>query len=168
MSRQLAFWSAGCGVVLQSRKVTAIGVSPGRLDSRPPCADQLLDQEHPMTEDRDIDVSHDLASFVSELRRLADALENSTEFTIHIDGEEVTIPEGAKFSVSHERESGEIELEFQVTWSVDLEDDEDEDDEDEDEDDDLEDDEDEDEDEPVEDTEDQTVDAKAASETALV
>ena len=124
-----------------------------------------------MTEDRDIDVSHDLASFVSELRRLADALENSTEFTIHIDGEEVTIPEGAKFSVSHERESGEIELEFQVTWSVDLEDDEDEEDEDEedeDEDDDLEDDEDEDEDEPVEDTEDQTVDAKAASETALV
>jgi len=121
-----------------------------------------------MTEDRDFDVSHDLASFVSELRRLADALENSTEFTIHIDGEEVTIPEGAKFSVSHERESGEIELEFQVTWSVDLEDDEDEDDEDEDEDDDLEDDEDEDEDEPVEDTEDQTVDAKAASETALV
>lgn len=126
-----------------------------------------------MTEDRDIDVSHDLASFVSELRRLADALENSTEFTIHIDGEEVTIPEGAKFWVSHERESGEIELEFQVTWSVDLEDDEDEDDddeddEDEDEDDDLEDDEDEDEDESVEDTEDQTVDAKAASETALV
>jgi amphi-Trp domain-containing protein len=121
-----------------------------------------------MTEDRDIDVSHDLASFVSELRRLADALENSTEFKIQIDGEEVTIPEGAKFSVSHERESGEIELEFQVTWSVDLEDDEDEDDEDEDEDEDLEDDEDEDEDEPVEDTEDQTADAEAASETALV
>ena len=123
-----------------------------------------------MTEDRDIDVSHDLASFVSELRRLADALEDSTEFTIHIDGEEVTIPEGAKFSVSHERESGEIELEFQVTWSVDLEDDEEdedeEDEEDEDEDEDLEDDEDE--DEPVEDTEDQTADAKAASETALV
>jgi amphi-Trp domain-containing protein len=119
-----------------------------------------------MTEDRDIDVSHDLASFVSELRRLADALENSTEFTINIDGEEVTIPEGAKFSVSHERESGEIELEFQVTWSLDVADDEDEEDEDEDED--LEDDEDEDEDELVEDTEDQTADAKAASETALV
>ena len=28
-----------------------------------------------MTKDRDIDVSHDLASFVSELRRLADALD---------------------------------------------------------------------------------------------
>lgn len=71
-----------------------------------------------MTEDRDIDVSHDLASFVSELRRLADALENSTEFMIHLDGEDVTIPAGAKFSVAHERESGDIELEFQVTWSV--------------------------------------------------
>lgn len=71
-----------------------------------------------MSEDRDIDVSHDLASFVSELRRLADALEHSTKFTIHIDGEDVTIPEGAKFSVAHEREAGEIELEFQITWSV--------------------------------------------------
>ena len=121
-----------------------------------------------MTKDRDIDVSHDLASFVSELRRLADALEHSTEFKIQIDGEEVTIPEGAKFSVAHERESGEIELEFQITWSLDVADDEDEDEEDEDEDDDLEDDEDEDEDEPDEDTEDQTADAEAASETALV
>ena len=122
-----------------------------------------------MTKDRDIDVSHDLASFVSELRRLADALEHSTEFKIQIDGEEVTIPEGAKFSVAHERESGEIELEFQITWSLDVADDEDE---DEDEDDDLEDededDEDEDEDELDEDTENQTADAEAASETALV
>ena len=121
-----------------------------------------------MTKDRDIDVSHDLASFVSELRRLADALEHSTEFKIQIDGEEVTIPEGAKFSVAHERESGEIELEFQITWSLDVADDEDEDEEDEDEDDDLEDDEDEDEDELDEDTENQTADAEAASETALV
>jgi amphi-Trp domain-containing protein len=71
-----------------------------------------------MTEDRDIDVSHNLASFVSELRRLADALEQSTEFTIQVDGEDVTVPEGAKFSVAHEREAGEVELEFQITWSV--------------------------------------------------
>ena len=71
-----------------------------------------------MSEDRDIDVSHDLASFVSELRRLADALEHSTEFTIHIDGQDVTIPEGANFWVAHEREAGQVELEFQITWSV--------------------------------------------------
>ena len=71
-----------------------------------------------MSQDRDIDVSHDLASFVSELRRLADALEHSTEFTIHIDGQDVTIPEGAKLSVAHESQAGENELEFQITWSV--------------------------------------------------
>ena len=71
-----------------------------------------------MSQDRDIDVSHDLASFVSELRRLADALEHSTEFTIHIDGQDLTIPEGAKLSVAHESQAGENELEFQITWSV--------------------------------------------------
>jgi hypothetical protein len=71
-----------------------------------------------MSEDRDIDVSHDLTSFVSELRRLADALEHSTEFTIHMDGQDVTIPEGATFSVAHESQAGENELEFQITWSV--------------------------------------------------
>ena len=72
-----------------------------------------------MTEDRDIDVVHDVSSFVAELRRLADALESGSGFTIHLDGEDVTIPEGAQFSVSHEREDGAVELEFQVTWSVD-------------------------------------------------
>jgi amphi-Trp domain-containing protein len=77
-----------------------------------------LQKEPAMFEDRDIDVSHDLSSFVSELRRLADALENGDTFTVHLDGEDVTIPEGALFSVSHEREDGEVELEFQVTWSI--------------------------------------------------
>ena len=71
-----------------------------------------------MSEDRDIDVAHDLASFVSELRRLADALEHGAEFTIHVDGEDVTVPEGAKYSVAHEREDGDVELEFQITWSI--------------------------------------------------
>ncbi len=71
-----------------------------------------------MTEDRDIDVSHEMTAFIAELRRLADALESGSQFTIHMDGEDVTIPEGANFSIAHEREDGEVELEFQVTWSV--------------------------------------------------
>jgi amphi-Trp domain-containing protein len=70
-----------------------------------------------MPEDRDVDVVHDLPSFVAELRRLADALESGTAFTIHLDGEDVTIPDDAQFSIAHEREDGEVELEFQVTWS---------------------------------------------------
>lgn len=71
-----------------------------------------------MIDDRDVDVSYDATSFVAELRRLADALENATEFTIRVDGEDVTIPEGALFSIAHEHAHGEIELEFQVTWSL--------------------------------------------------
>jgi amphi-Trp domain-containing protein len=83
-----------------------------------------------MTGDRDIEVTHEVSSFVAELRRLADALESGEAYTISIDGEDVTIPEGAQFSVAHEREDGDTELEFQVTWSM-SEDDEDEDEEEE-------------------------------------
>lgn len=80
-----------------------------------------------MIEDRDVEVSHDVSSFVAELRRLADALENGDAYTISIDGEDVTIPEGALLSVAHDREDGEVELEFQVTWSMADDEDEDED-----------------------------------------
>jgi amphi-Trp domain-containing protein len=75
-----------------------------------------------MTDDRDTEVTHETSDFVAKLRRLADALEAGEAFTIHIDGEDVTIPEGARLSVAHEREDGEVELEFQVTWSLDDED----------------------------------------------
>ncbi len=76
-----------------------------------------------MTEDRDIDITYDVSGFVAELRRLADALESGNAFSIDMDGEEVTIPEDALFSIAHEREDGEVELEFQVTWSLDEDDD---------------------------------------------
>lgn len=71
-----------------------------------------------MTEDRDVEVTHEAPSFVAELRRLADAIETGEAFTIEVDGEHVTIPEGARMSIAHEREDGEVELEFQVTWSL--------------------------------------------------
>jgi amphi-Trp domain-containing protein len=78
-----------------------------------------------MTEDRDVEVTHDISSFAAELRRLADALENGEAYTIEVDGEEVTIPEDARLSVAHEREDGETELEFQLSWSEPDEEDED-------------------------------------------
>jgi amphi-Trp domain-containing protein len=80
-----------------------------------------------MFEDRDVEVSHDVSSFLAELRRLADALESGQSYTISMDGEEVTLPQGAHFSVAHEREDGEVELEFQISWSMDEAEDEDED-----------------------------------------
>lgn len=83
-----------------------------------------------MAEDRDMEMTLDVAGFVAELRRLADALESGAAFTIHVEGEDVTIPEGARFSIAHEREDGEIELEFQVTWEEEESDDEEEEEED--------------------------------------
>lgn len=70
-----------------------------------------------MSEDLDIEVSHDVSSFAAELRRLADALESGGDYSIQIDGEDVKIPAEAEFAVALEREDGETELEFQITWS---------------------------------------------------
>ena len=39
-----------------------------------------------MTEDRDVEVTHDISTFAAELRRLADALENGEAYTIEVDG----------------------------------------------------------------------------------
>jgi amphi-Trp domain-containing protein len=72
-----------------------------------------------MTEDRDVEVPHEIPSFTAELRRLADALDSGEGYVIEIDGEEITIPADARFSVAHEREDGEVELEFQVSWTLD-------------------------------------------------
>lgn len=70
-----------------------------------------------MLEDREIEVPHDIASFVAELRRLADALESGEGYATEIDGEAVVIPADAQFMLVHEREDGEEELEFQISWS---------------------------------------------------
>ena len=71
-----------------------------------------------MAEDSDTEVTHDIASFAAELRRLADALESGATYAMTVDGEEITIPADARLSVAHEREDGEEELEFQITWSL--------------------------------------------------
>lgn len=70
-----------------------------------------------MPEDRDTELSHDILNFTAELRRLADALEAGGTYPLQIDGEVVQIPADALFSVAHERQAGEIELEFQISWS---------------------------------------------------
>lgn len=71
-----------------------------------------------MTDERDVEVNYELADFVAELRRLADALESGSGYTIEIDGETVTLPNEALMSIAHEVEDGEVELEFQLIWSI--------------------------------------------------
>lgn len=66
--------------------------------------------------DRDIEKVYSTSEFVAKLRRLADALEKEEKFEIQIAGERIYVPVRAEFTVEHEREGGEEEVEFQMKW----------------------------------------------------
>ncbi|GAA04267.1 amphi-Trp domain-containing protein [Photobacterium leiognathi] len=71
-----------------------------------------------MTEkqERDIEKQYSNADFAAKLRRLADAVENGTRFDIQIAGERIYVPVRAEYSIEHEREGDEEEIEFQIKW----------------------------------------------------
>jgi amphi-Trp domain-containing protein len=68
-------------------------------------------------EERDIEKVYSVAEFVYKLRRLADALETGTKFEIQIAGERIYVPARAQFSIEHERQEDEEEIEFQIKWT---------------------------------------------------
>jgi len=68
-------------------------------------------------EERDIEKVYSTPEFVAKLRRLADSLEKGEKFEIQIAGERVYVPVRAEFSVEHERDESEEEIEFQIKWS---------------------------------------------------
>lgn len=67
-------------------------------------------------EDRDVEKTYTKEEFVSKLRRLADCIEKNENFRISVAGEAIYVPDGASFSIEHERSEGSHELEFQVKW----------------------------------------------------
>lgn len=67
---------------------------------------------------RDITAKYSKSEFVSKLRRLADSIEGGKNFEIQIEGERIYVPDHAEFSVEHERDDGEQEIEFQVRWKI--------------------------------------------------
>ncbi len=69
--------------------------------------------------DRDLERTYTRAQFVAKLRRLADALEAGSAFSIQVAGERLRVPVDAAFNIEHERAGGVDELEFQVRWSAD-------------------------------------------------
>jgi amphi-Trp domain-containing protein len=66
---------------------------------------------------RDIEKRCAAAEFAVKLRRLADALEQGSQFRVQIGGERICVPARALYSVEHEREGAHEELEFQITWT---------------------------------------------------
>ena len=73
--------------------------------------------------DRDVEKSYSTQEVVAKLRRLADALETGKPFRIQVAGERIRVPGKAEFSIEHEREGGDEEIEFQLKWTADGEDD---------------------------------------------
>ncbi len=67
--------------------------------------------------ERDVEKQYTNAEFASKLRRLADCVESGENFEIQVAGERIYVPDHAIFSIEHEREDGDEELEFQVRWS---------------------------------------------------
>jgi amphi-Trp domain-containing protein len=70
---------------------------------------------------RDIERMYSTPEVVAKLRRLAAALETGQPFRIQIAGERIYVPKHAEFSVEHERDDDEEEIEFQLKWTVDSE-----------------------------------------------
>jgi amphi-Trp domain-containing protein len=68
---------------------------------------------------RDIERIYSTQEVVAKLRRLADALEADKPFRIQIAGVRIRVPERAQFSIEHERDDDEEEIEFQLKWPVD-------------------------------------------------
>lgn len=71
-----------------------------------------------MKEERDLEKVYTNDEFVEKLRRLADCIENGKQFEIQIAGERVYVPVRAQYSIEHERDSDEEEIEFQIKWSA--------------------------------------------------
>ena len=70
-------------------------------------------------EERDVERQYSTPEVVAKLRRLADALESGSPFRIQVGGERIRVPARAEFSVEHEREGDEEEVEFQLKWTLD-------------------------------------------------
>ena len=67
--------------------------------------------------DRDIEKGYSNDEIVEKLRRLADCIESGKNFEIQVAGERIYVPARAEFTIEHEREDGDEELEFQFKWS---------------------------------------------------
>ena len=65
---------------------------------------------------RDVEKEYSKADFVAKLRRLADAIENGSQFDIQIAGERIYVPARAIYNIEHERSNQEEEIEFQIKW----------------------------------------------------
>lgn len=54
--------------------------------------------------------------FISNLRRLANALEDGSTIVVTVNGQRIRVPNDAETSIEYERAEDGEELEFQLKW----------------------------------------------------
>ena len=69
--------------------------------------------------DRDVEKECSNAGNIRELERLVEAMKTGKPYEIQMAGERIYAPVNATFSIEHERQEGEEELEFQFRWRFD-------------------------------------------------
>jgi len=65
---------------------------------------------------RDVESIRSRAKFVAALRRVADAIENHEPVRIQVASKRFVVPATARFSIEHEAEGADEELELQLKW----------------------------------------------------
>lgn len=68
--------------------------------------------------ERDVEKVYSTKQFIAKLRRLADALESGSPFSIQVAGKRIRVPANASISVEHERSEDSEEVEFQLKWEL--------------------------------------------------
>ena len=69
--------------------------------------------------DRDVEKEYSNAENIGKLERLIECMKSGKPYEIQVAGERIYVPVDARFTIEHEREDGEEELEFQFRWKND-------------------------------------------------
>ena len=69
-----------------------------------------------MAKDRDVEKRYSTNQNIQKLERLIAAISEGKSFEIQVDNERIKVPADAVFSIEHERDGDEEELEFQFRW----------------------------------------------------
>jgi amphi-Trp domain-containing protein len=69
--------------------------------------------------DRDVEKQYTDAETIQKLERLVDSMKSGKPFEIQVAGKRIYVPVRARFTIEHEVQGGEEELEFQFRWSND-------------------------------------------------
>ena len=70
-----------------------------------------------MARSRDVEKSYSDAEIIQKLERLIECMKDGKPYEISVAGERIYIPASASFSIEHEREGKNEELEFQLKWT---------------------------------------------------